>query len=152
MASLQGGRDIQGKGSNLARYTELTFARLIFFQPRALNCTAPRAHLVGPLSRRAPLGDRKLDIVMSILDPNWKYTHSTATDIRKTFAKARQKLAQSKASQRPNTPEPNVAPLVRRERRPALRRVISLAFVVRGLTLRRDPRCGLSFTLADLVQ
>jgi hypothetical protein len=59
----------------------------------------------------------KLAIVMSILDPKWKYTHSTATDIRKTFAKARQKLAQSKASQHPNTPEPNVAPLVRRERR-----------------------------------
>ena len=48
---------------------------------------------------------------MSILDPKWKYTHSTATDIRKTFAKARQKLAQSKASKRPNTPEANMAPL-----------------------------------------
>ena len=59
MASLQAGCDIQGKGSNLARYTELTFARLIFFQPRALSCTAPRSHLVGPLSRGAPLGDRK---------------------------------------------------------------------------------------------
>jgi hypothetical protein len=31
---------------------------------------------------------------MSLLDPKWKYTHSTATDIRKTFAKARK--AQSK--------------------------------------------------------
>lgn len=30
---------------------------------------------------------------MSLLDPNWKYTHSTATDIRKTFAKARRELA-----------------------------------------------------------
>ena len=31
---------------------------------------------------------------MSLLDPKWKYTHSTATDIRKTFAKARRALAQ----------------------------------------------------------
>ena len=30
---------------------------------------------------------------MSLLDPKWKYTHSTATDIRKTFAKARKALA-----------------------------------------------------------
>jgi len=30
---------------------------------------------------------------MSLLDPKWKYTHSTATDIRKTFAKARRDLA-----------------------------------------------------------
>jgi hypothetical protein len=30
---------------------------------------------------------------MSLLDPKWKYTHSTATDIRKTFAKARRELA-----------------------------------------------------------
>jgi hypothetical protein len=29
----------------------------------------------------------------SLLDPKWKYTHSTATDIRKTFAKARRDLA-----------------------------------------------------------
>lgn len=29
---------------------------------------------------------------MSLLDPKWKYTHSTATDIRKTFAKARRAL------------------------------------------------------------
>ena len=29
---------------------------------------------------------------MSVLDPKWKYTHSTATDIRKTFAKARRAL------------------------------------------------------------
>jgi hypothetical protein len=36
---------------------------------------------------------------MGILDPKWKYTHSTATDIRKTFAKARRKLVQEKASQ-----------------------------------------------------
>ena len=55
----------------------------------------------------------KLDIVMSILDPNWKYTHSTATDIRKTFAKARQKLAQSKASHRANTPERGATRAVR---------------------------------------
>ena len=30
---------------------------------------------------------------MSLLDPKWKYTHSTATDIRKTFAKARRDIA-----------------------------------------------------------
>lgn len=30
---------------------------------------------------------------MSLLDPKWKYTHSTATDIRKTFARARRELA-----------------------------------------------------------
>ena len=91
----------------------------------------------------------KLDIRMSILDPKWKYTHSRATDIRKTFAKARQKLAQSKASKRPNTPEANIAPRVRRERRSY---VINRALVVLRLTLRRDTRCGFSFTLADLVQ
>ena len=33
---------------------------------------------------------------MSLLDPKWKYTHSTATDIRKTFAKARKDLAKKK--------------------------------------------------------
>jgi hypothetical protein len=39
---------------------------------------------------------------MSLLDPKWKYTHSTATDIRKTFAKARKALAQQqKAAVRP---------------------------------------------------
>ncbi len=32
---------------------------------------------------------------MSLLDPKWKYTHSTATDIRKTFKKARTALAKS---------------------------------------------------------
>ena len=35
---------------------------------------------------------------MSLLDPKWKYTHSTATDIRKTFAKARKALAKKKES------------------------------------------------------
>src|SRR6478736_1152295 len=29
---------------------------------------------------------------MSLLDPKWKYTHSTATDIRQTFVKARREL------------------------------------------------------------
>ncbi len=29
---------------------------------------------------------------MSLLDPKWKYTHSTATDIRKTFARVRREL------------------------------------------------------------
>jgi hypothetical protein len=37
---------------------------------------------------------------MSLLDPKWKYTHSTATDIRKTFAKARKALAKEKADTR----------------------------------------------------
>ena len=38
---------------------------------------------------------------MSLLDPKWKYTHSTATDIRKTFAKARKALSkQQKAEAR----------------------------------------------------
>ena len=40
---------------------------------------------------------------MSLLDPKWKYTHSSATDIRKTFARARRELAkkqqQASASQ-----------------------------------------------------
>ena len=36
---------------------------------------------------------------MSLLDPKWKYTHSTATDIRKTFAKARRALAQQQKAQ-----------------------------------------------------
>ena len=31
---------------------------------------------------------------MSILDPKWKYTPSTATDIRKTFRKARKEIKQ----------------------------------------------------------
>ena len=53
---------------------------------------------------------------MSILDPNWKYTHSTATDIRKTFAKARQKLAQSKPAKDRQPSEAKVAQLVPRER------------------------------------
>ena len=35
---------------------------------------------------------------MSLLDPKWKYTHSTATDIRKTFAKARKDLAKRERS------------------------------------------------------
>jgi hypothetical protein len=35
---------------------------------------------------------------MSLLDPKWKYTHSTATDIRKTFAKARKDLAKKERS------------------------------------------------------
>ena len=35
---------------------------------------------------------------MSLLDPKWKYTHSTATDIRKTFAKARKQLAKKEES------------------------------------------------------
>ena len=33
---------------------------------------------------------------MSLHDPNWKYTHSTATNIRKTFAKARRELKQQR--------------------------------------------------------
>jgi hypothetical protein len=53
---------------------------------------------------------------MSVLDPKWKYTHSTATDIRKTFAKARRKLAQQ-ALQVQQRSEPKVARLVPRERR-----------------------------------
>jgi hypothetical protein len=54
---------------------------------------------------------------MSILDPNWKYTHSTATDIRKTFAKARRKLKQSTPLQGQPRSEPKVSKLVPRERR-----------------------------------
>ena len=33
---------------------------------------------------------------MSLLDPKWKYTHSTATDIRKTFKKARSEMARNR--------------------------------------------------------
>lgn len=36
---------------------------------------------------------------MSLLDPKWKYVHSTATDIRKTFAKARRDLARKQRSE-----------------------------------------------------
>jgi len=54
---------------------------------------------------------------MSILDPKWKYTHSSATDIRKTFAKARRKLAQEKVLHGQQRTEPKVAQLVPRERR-----------------------------------
>jgi hypothetical protein len=39
-------------------------------------------------------------LVMSLLDPKWKYTHSTATDIRKTFAKARKDKAKNERSVR----------------------------------------------------
>jgi hypothetical protein len=35
---------------------------------------------------------------MSLLDPKWKYTHSTATDIRRTFAKARRELPKEQKS------------------------------------------------------
>ena len=35
---------------------------------------------------------------VSLLDPKWKYTHSTATDIRKTFAKARRDLSKKERS------------------------------------------------------
>ena len=54
---------------------------------------------------------------MGILDPKWKYTHSTATDIRKTFAKARRKLAQDRTAQAQQRTEPKVAQLVPRDRR-----------------------------------
>jgi hypothetical protein len=37
-------------------------------------------------------------VTMSLLDPKWKYTHSTATDIRKTFAKARKQIAKKDES------------------------------------------------------
>ena len=53
---------------------------------------------------------------MSILDPRWKYTHSSATDIRKTFAKARRQLAQSKVSKQGTPTSLKVQPLVRRKR------------------------------------
>jgi hypothetical protein len=39
---------------------------------------------------------------MSLLDPKWKYVHSTATDIRKTFAKARRDLARKQRSELPS--------------------------------------------------
>jgi hypothetical protein len=38
---------------------------------------------------------------MSLHDPNWKYTHSTATNIRKTFAKARRELRQQQLRAKP---------------------------------------------------
>jgi hypothetical protein len=37
---------------------------------------------------------------MSLLDPKWKYTHSTATDIRKTFKKARTAMAKKHTATR----------------------------------------------------
>jgi hypothetical protein len=52
---------------------------------------------------------------MSVLDPNWKYTHSTATDIRKTFAKARRDLRkQVPARQAVSKPAPAASTNVRR--------------------------------------
>jgi hypothetical protein len=38
---------------------------------------------------------------MGLLDPNWKYTHSTATDIRKTFEKVRRELTREERLQGP---------------------------------------------------
>ena len=37
---------------------------------------------------------------MGLLDPNWKYTPSTATDIRKTFEKARRELSKQERLQK----------------------------------------------------
>jgi hypothetical protein len=37
---------------------------------------------------------------MSLLDPKWKYTHSTDTDIRKTFKKARTAMAKKQSAAR----------------------------------------------------
>ena len=54
---------------------------------------------------------------MSILDPKWKYTHSSATDIRKTFAKARRSLKQSQPLEGQPRSAPKVAQIVPRERR-----------------------------------
>jgi hypothetical protein len=54
---------------------------------------------------------------VGILDPKWKYTHSSATDIRKTFAKARRKLALEKTSKDANDHDRKVAKLLPRERR-----------------------------------
>jgi hypothetical protein len=52
---------------------------------------------------------------MSVLDPNWKYTHSTATDIRKTFAKARRDLRKRvPARQTVSKPAPGASTNVRR--------------------------------------
>ena len=69
---------------------------------------------------------------MSILGPNWKYTHSTATDIRKTFEKARQKLPQSKASQPQQQPERKVVDhglsgSKGRDQRPAFHKMLEAA-------------------------
>jgi hypothetical protein len=36
---------------------------------------------------------------MSVFDPKWKYVHSTATDIRKTIAKARRDLAKKQRTE-----------------------------------------------------
>lgn len=36
---------------------------------------------------------------MSVFDPNWKYVHSTATDIRKTIAKARREIAKKQRAE-----------------------------------------------------
>jgi hypothetical protein len=41
------------------------------------------------------------DTDMSLLDPNWKYTPSFATDIRKTFEKARRQLAKEQRGPTP---------------------------------------------------
>ena len=49
---------------------------------------------------------------MGLLDPQWKYTPSTATDIRKTFAKARRELAHMRpltGQRRANKPMQSVA-------------------------------------------
>lgn len=38
---------------------------------------------------------------MNILNPNFKYTHSSKTDIRKTFARIKRELATSKNLEKP---------------------------------------------------
>ena len=47
---------------------------------------------------------------MSLLDPKWKYTHSTATDIRKTFGRVRREL---KRQERERTQSPRILRLNR---------------------------------------
>jgi hypothetical protein len=42
---------------------------------------------------------------MSILDPNWKYTPSNATDIRKTIARERKRLAERQSARTANERE-----------------------------------------------
>jgi hypothetical protein len=59
--------------------------------------------------------------VKSILDPSFRYTPSTATDVRKTFARVRREMqrAQAQDARREAEAAPRVVPLQRAQQQPA---------------------------------
>jgi hypothetical protein len=60
----------------------------------------------------------------SILDPTFRYTSSTNTDLRKTFARVRREMRKQDASTSAQESTSNVSPMFRRSARPA-RSVVS---------------------------